>query len=171
MCPLSHYRRLSALFSIQLIGCQICSSAYQRHGLWKNHLCYSGENNPVAKGTPPTSSQGSGLLFILGNYPLIFLKNLSRRLAPAQVADLVTLTNWFLSHREQYQGDTHKYASGLMMVVFLLRISISLISLLASFFSEGNKFVLVVCTPVTIKCQRELSFCPSFTSPSFFLCL
>lgn len=59
------------------IGCQSCSSPYQRHSLLKSHLCYSRENHPVAKGTPPFSSQGSDLLLILGNYPLIFLKNAS----------------------------------------------------------------------------------------------
>ena len=95
-CPLSHCRKLSTLCGIQQIGCQCCSSAYQIHNLSESHLCYSGENHPVAKGTPLFSSQGSDPLSILVNYPLIFpekhLKLLSR-LALAQATDLVTMTS------------------------------------------------------------------------------
>lgn len=69
---------------------------------------------------------------------------------------------WFLSHRERHQGDTHKYARGLMVVVFLLSISVLCISLASLLSLREITFALVFCTPVTMKVLQELSFSSLF---------
>lgn len=64
---------LSALFGIQQIGCQNCSSAYQRQV--SRRAIYVIPQRIILWQKEPFSFQGSDLLLIPGNYPLIFLKN------------------------------------------------------------------------------------------------
>jgi hypothetical protein len=56
---------------------------------------------------------------------------------------------------ERHQGAIPKHARDLMVVFFLLRILVTPNKPLDFSFSEGNKFVLVVCPLTAVKCHCE----------------
>lgn len=125
------------------------------------------KNRTMAKRNCSLSSQGPDLL-ILSNYPLIFLKNSS--ICHRDWHQHITMTSWFLSHMERQQDDTR----GLMVVIFLLRIPVFLISLLAFSFSfsssERNEFRCSPLITVRCLCERRSSCTPSsFRLRSFSL--
>lgn len=135
LCPLRHCRKLSTLFSIQQIGSQNCSSAYERLSILKSHeYCSRKKKSSWGKRNSSLSSQEPDLL-IPSNYPLIFLKNSS-----------IYHRDWH-QHKLQCQADslaTWKGISetkGLMVVVVLLRICVPCKPLGFS-SSEGDKFLM-----------------------------
>lgn len=56
---------------------------------------------------------------------------------------------WFLRHRERHQGDTCKYARGLMVVIFLPSLSTPYKLGFSSLSLREKTFALVFCIPVT----------------------